>query len=263
MMKIAVASPPYPKSLNDGLSWVEKLASDAASQQAEIVCFPETYLPGYPGMGVEVEECSPEKLQAALNEVCRIAAENVIAIIIPMDWYDKEDFLNVAFVVSGTGEVLGYQTKNQLDPSEDPIWVAGTERSIFEVNGLKFGITICHEGFRYPESARWAAMRDAKLIFHPNCTGSNIEGSQPSEWGEKSNPYYEKAQMMRAMENTVYVATSNYSFLYPDSASAVISPDGECIVYQDYGRTGVAVAEIDPAKATGLLAKRFKPGLVY
>lgn len=262
-MKIAVASPPYPKSLADGLYWVEKLTSDAATRQAEIVCFPETYLPGYPGMGVEVEECTPEKLQAALDKVGKIAAENNIAIIIPMDWYHSGNLLNVAFVISAQGEVLGYQTKNQLDPSEDSIWIPGTERHIFEVNGVKFGITICHEGFRYPESVRWAAMRDAKIVFHPNCTGSNIEGNQPSEWGEKSNPYYEKAQMMRAMENTIYFATSNYAFLYPDSASALIAPDGECIAYQAYGQTGVVVADIDPAKATGLLAKRFKPGLVY
>jgi len=68
---------------------------------------------------------------------------------------------------------------------------------------------------------------------------------------------------MRAMENTIYFAPSNYAFLYPDSASAIIAPDGECIAYQAYGQAGVVVADINIDKATGLLAKRFKPGLVY
>lgn len=260
-MKIAVASPPYPKSVNDALYWIGKLTKDAAAGGAEVVCFPESYLPGYPGLELEAEKCTPEKLKTALSNVCRIAAENNIAIVIPMDWYEGEHLLNVAFVIAKTGEILGYQSKNQLDPSEDATWSAGSQRSIFEVNGLKFGVTICHEGFRYPESVRWAARNGAQLVFHPNCTGSDIEGSKLSEWGHKANPYYEKAQMMRAMENTIYIATSNYTFKFPDSASAIISPDGECLAYQPYCEAGVAIAEVDVSKATGLLAKRYRAEL--
>ena len=260
-MKVALASPPYPDSISDGLFWIEKLAAEAASQKAEIICFPETYIPGYPAAEFSPEKASPEKLQAALDEVCRIAAKNNIAIIIPMDWYQGNEFFNVAQVISNTGEVLGHQTKNQLDPSEDATWSAGTERNIFEANGIKFGITICHEGFRYPELVRWAAINGAHIVFHPNCSGSNAGGVTPTEWGAKENPYYEKAQMLRAMENTIYFAPSNYNFDYPESASALISPDGSCIAYQPYGQPGVVVAEIYPELATGLLAKRFKAEL--
>jgi len=262
-MKIAVASPPYPESIENGLYWIDKFVQDAALQQAEIICFPESYLPGYPATEFKPESSSPEKLQSALQQVCKIAADNAIAIIIPMDWYDEGKIFNVAWVISNNGEPLGYQTKNQLDPSEDNLWAAGTERAIYEVNGVKIGITICHEGFRYPESARWAAMQGAKIVFHPNCTGSNIEGSMPVSWGDKETPYYEKAQMMRAMENTIYVATSNYAFDFPDSASAIIGPDGACVAWQPYREPGVTVAEIDVAESTGLLASRFKADLYY
>jgi predicted amidohydrolase len=260
-MKIAVASPPYPKSLADGLYWVEKLVKDAASKQAEIICFPESYLPGYPGLEFTPEKVSEAALRSALDQVCKIAAENAIAVIIPMDWHDDGSLLNVAHVVSNTGEVIGHQTKNQLDPTEDDIWTAGTARNIFEVNGVKFGITICHEGFRYPESVRWAAIQGAQMVFHPNLTGGNMEGVIPVEWGHKDNPYYEKAQMMRALENTIYFAPANYALVYPESASSVIAPDGSCIAYQPYGKPGVVVAAIEPELATGLLAKRFKSEL--
>lgn len=260
-MKIALASPPIPKSIADGLEWLEKLSSEAASKQATIVCFPESFIPGYPAEEFNVEARSPEKMQAALKQAQSIAAANNIAIILPMDWYEGDRLLNLAFVISNTGELLGYQTKNQLDPSEDVIWVPGTERRLFEFGGVKFGITICHEGFRYPESTRWAARQGAAIVFHPNCTGSNVSGSQPTEWGAKENPYYEKAAMLRAMENTIYFASVNYSFEFPDSATALITPDGECIAHQPYREAGVLIAEIDPEKATGLLAKRFKPQL--
>ncbi|QEM11273.1 carbon-nitrogen hydrolase family protein [Mucilaginibacter rubeus] len=260
-MKVAIATPPFPKSINDGLTQAEKLIKDAAAQDAKVICFPESYIPGYPGMIAEPEPTSPAILQQALNEVCRVAAENKIAVIMPMDWYSENGLLNIAHVISDTGEVLGYQTKNQLDPSEDTMWVAGTQRSVFEINGLKFGITICHEGFRYPESVRWAARNGAHIVFHPHFSGSNTEGTILTEWGSMANPYYEKAMMMRALENTIYFASSNYGSLYPESASSIIAPDGTLLNYQAYGTTGVIIADIAIEKATGYLAKRFKPQL--
>ncbi|HXI00186.1 MAG TPA: carbon-nitrogen hydrolase family protein [Sphingobacteriaceae bacterium] len=260
-MKIALASPPIPKSITEGLSGLEKLVKEASREQAEIICFPESYLPGYPGMGYPPHDRTPGSLQAALYKVCKIAAENSIAIIVPMDWHTPSGLVNLAYVVSGKGEVLGYQTKNQLDPTEDHIWVPGTERNIFEVNGLKFGITICHEGFRYPESVRWAAQQGARIVFHPHFSGSNTVGPQLTEWGHKNNPYYEKAMMMRALENTIFFASVNYASLYPESASAIINPDGTCLIHETYGRTGIIVGDIDPDRATGLLAQRFKNSL--
>ena len=257
--QIAVASPEYPASLQEGLQWVEKLSQEAAEAGASIICFPESYLPGYPLEGFVRESCSRGQLQAALEEVRRIAKMNGIAIIMPMDWYEDDRFLNVAQVVSASSEWLGYQAKAQLDPSEDDIWTPGQGRRIFEIDGLTFGIVICHEGFRYPETVRWAARAGAQLVFHPNLSGSNTGSYMPKEWGSKESPYYEKAQMMRALENTIYFATSNYALRYSESASAVIDPSGACIAYQPYGVAGVTVAAIDTDRATGLLARRFRP----
>ena len=261
LMKIALASPTFPKSLNDALQQVESLTIDAAAQQAEIICFPESYLPGYPAIEYDVPQASQQELQQALDKVCQIAADNNIAIIIPMDWYDGDKFLNIAHVISASGEVLGYQSKNQLDPSEDTIWQPGTKRQLFEVNGLKFGITICHEGFRYPESVRWAAREGAQIVFHPHLTGSDMQGRMPTQFGSMDNPYYEKALIMRAAENTIYFAGVNYTMQYPESATALIAPDGKLVAHQPYGKAGVLVVDIDLAKATGYLAGRFKPEL--
>jgi predicted amidohydrolase len=257
-MKIALASPPFPKSVEDGLRSLKKLTEQAAAQQAEIICFPESFIPGYPYPEFNIEKCSPEQLQLALEEAQAIAAENNIAIILPMDWYADGAYLNVAQVISATGELLGYQSKNQLDPSEDDIWEAGTQRYMFEINGLKFGIVICHEGFRYPETVRWAARRGAQVVFHPHCSGSNKGGIVPTEWGDKNSPYYEKAMMMRSIENSVYFASVNYAFDYPDCASTIIAPDGSYLAHQPYTVPGVLVVDIDPQLATGYLASRYK-----
>lgn len=257
-MKVALASPPFPESISDALYWLRKLVQEAAMEHADIICFPESFLPGYPGMGYQDADRDQQKLQWAIDEVRQVAIENTIAIIVPMDWHIPAGLLNIAHVISAKGEILGYQTKNQLDPTEDHIWVPGTERQLFEIKGVKFGITICHEGFRYPESVRWAAQNDAKIVFHPHFVGSNTEGKLLNNWGDKDNPYYEKAMMMRAMENTIYFASVNYASTYPESASSIIDPNGNCLAHAAYGKVGLVFAEVDPDKATGLLAKRFK-----
>lgn len=44
-MKLALASPPFPKNINDGLQTLEKMVIEAVDMNAEIICFPESYLP--------------------------------------------------------------------------------------------------------------------------------------------------------------------------------------------------------------------------
>ncbi|PJJ83870.1 carbon-nitrogen hydrolase family protein [Mucilaginibacter auburnensis] len=260
-MKIALASPTFPTSVNDGLHQLKQMAQEASAQGAKIICFPESFLPGYPYEEFEIEKRTPQQLEQALKEAQTVASENNLAIILPMDWYDNGKYLNVAQVISSTGEWMGYQGKVQLDPSEDNIWEAGTERRLFEVNGLKFGISICHEGFRYPETVRWAARKGAQIVFHPHAAGSNKSGTVPKEWGDKNSPYYEKAMMMRSIENSIYFASVNYAFNYPESASTVIAPDGSYVAHQPYTVPGVLVVDIDLDLATGFLAKRYKTAL--
>lgn len=260
-MKIALASPIFPASIQHGLDQLKTMSAEAAAQGGEIICFPESYLPGYPLNDVTIEKQSPEVLTELLSQAQEILASCRIAAVLPMDWYENGKFLNVAHVISANGEYLGYQSKNQLDPSEDNTWDAGTDRKIFEIAGLKFGITICHEGFRYPESTRWAARNGAQLVFHPHLAGSDVKGSKPDTWGSMSSPYYEKAMMVRALENTVYFASCNYTFKYPESASSVIDPQGNCIAFQPYSEPGVLVTDINPALATGLIAGRLKTEL--
>src|SRR5204863_8618081 len=128
----------------------------------------------------------------------------------------------VAFVIDARDQIHGYQTKNQLDPTEDQFYVPGNTRRLFEIKGIKFGVAICHEGWRYPETVRWAAARGAKIVFHPQHTGYEKKGPKLKKWGGPDNPYYEQAMAMRARENTVYFASVNYALRYPESATSLI-----------------------------------------
>jgi predicted amidohydrolase len=164
-----------------------------------------------------------------------------------------------AYVIDASGHLQGYQTKNQIDPSEDRFYIPGNARRLFEVNGVKFGVAICHEGWRYPETVRWAAVRGAKIVFHPQHTGYEREGIPLTQWGATDGPYYEKAMIMRSRENTIYFASVNYALRFQESATSLIAPSGECQAYLPYGQEGVLVQAINVEEATGLLASRYAP----
>ncbi len=258
-MMIALASPAVASTLEEGLDKIQRLMSEAAAQGAEIVCFPEAYLPGLRGQDFEVLPWDSPRQERALQVVAQWARTVGVATILGLERLTDAGRQIAAYVIDAQGEVLGYQTKNQLDPTEDPFYVPGTTRRLFEINGVKFGVAICHEGWRYPETVRWAAMRGAKIVFHPQHTGSEREGLRLTQWGAADGPYYEKAMMMRSRENTIYFASVNYALRFQESATSLIAPSGECQAYLPYGQEGVLVQTIQVEEATGLLATRYAP----
>jgi predicted amidohydrolase len=258
-MLIALASPRVASSVEDGLDKVRQSLAAAASRGARIVCFPEAYLPGLRGLDFEVPPFDRGEQERVLRAVGQLARTYRVATILGMELHADAGRHIAAVVLDADGEVRGVQTKNQLDPTEEPLYAPGRNRQLFEIDGLKFGVAICHEGFRYPETVRWAAVRGAQVVFHPHCTGSDRTGVRPTQWAAPAGPYYEKAMTCRALENTVYLAGVNYAFRYPESATCVIGPSGECLAYLPYGDEGVLVHDIDVDRATGLLASRYAP----
>jgi predicted amidohydrolase len=258
-MVIALASPRIASDLDDGLDRIKRLLADASAQGAEVVCFPEAYLPGLRGQDFEVWPFDRTQQERVLQTVAQWARAYAVATILGMERVTETGRQIAAFVIDARGQMLGCQTKNQLAPSEDQFYVPGATRQLFEINGVRFGIAICHEGWRYPETVRWAAVRGAKIVFHPHHTGSDRDGVRLTQWGSASAPYYEKAMMMRSMENTIYFASVNYALRFQESATCLIAPSGECQAYLPYGQEGVLVQTIKTEEATGLLAARYAP----
>jgi predicted amidohydrolase len=256
---IALASPRVASTVDDGLEKTNRLLAAASAQGAEIVCFPEAYLPGLRGQDFPVPHFDQNEHERVLNVVSQWSQTYKIATILGMEGLTNSGRQIVAYVIDNHGLLQGYQTKNQLDPTEDRFYVPGNTRQLFAINGVKFGVAICHEGFRYPETVRWAAARGAKIVFHPHCTGSDKTGLRLTQWAGRDGPYYEQAMMMRSRENTIYFASVNYAFRYPESATSLIAPSGDCRAHLPYGDEGVLVQKINLDEATGLLAMRYAP----
>lgn len=250
-MKIGLAQTRFPQSASDGINIVKLLLREASQKECKLICFPESIIPGLRGVGYEVEDYNHSFQKEALEIICALAKQSKIAVILPMEWKDKLGLHLVAFVITENGEILGYQTKNQIDPEEDVFgYVPGASRKMFEINNVKFGIVICHEGWRYPETVRWAARQEASIVFHPQFTG------------DVNNPqFYNNAMVCRSLENNIYFASVNYALENQQSTTSLISPSGERLIVAKPSAQELLVYEIDPNKANLLLAKRFNPSL--
>jgi predicted amidohydrolase len=258
-LRIGLASARNLPTVEERLQTVERFLDEASHQGVAIVCFPETYIPGLRGMDFVVPPHDHGGQQAALESVRAAAQRNHVAVVIGMEWESAVGVHNVAFVISRDGVIEGYQAKNQIPVEEEPYYVPDGRRRLFEVDGVPFGITICHEGWRYPEAVRWPAVRGAQLVFHPHMTGSDASGETIDRWGDPGSPYYEKAMIARSVENTIYFASVNCAMKYQESATSLIDPDGACVAYVPYGEEQLLVHDIDLARATGFCARRYNP----
>ncbi len=255
-MRIALANLRYPESPEESIRLACDAIGEASRAGAKLICFPECYVPGYRGLGYEPPPPDAEFLERAWTEIAAAAARAKIAVILGTERVGDGLPRPSALVIDADGTRLGFQDKVQLDPSEDAVYSAGSERQLFPCGEMTFGIVICHEGWRYPETVRWAARRGAQIVFHPHFHPGEEGSYAPSSFADPANSFHEKAMFCRAAENTIWFASVNYASRGSGTTSAVVKPDGTLLVHQPYGEHGVLVAEIDVAAATRLLASR-------
>ena len=256
-VRIALANVRPPANADDSVKIVCDAIAEAAKQQAAIVCFPECIVPGY-RLGNGGQPPSREFLERAWQQVDSAAAEHGIAVILGTERLVDDDLRITARISLADGSCAGFQDKVQLDPSEESTYSAGTQREIFRVEELTFGVVICHEGWRYPETVRWAARNGAQVVFHPHFEFIETETPLPRGFADPANTFHEKAALCRAAENTCYFATVNCALPGGTTTSAVIDPQGELVCHQPHGQPGVLVADIELEAATGLLAHRLR-----
>ncbi len=254
--RIALANLPFPSSPDDAVDLAEEAIAQAASQGAAVVCFPECYVPGYRAQGAPVPPAEPAFFARAHAAVAAAAGRARIAVVLGTERFVDGALRITTLVVGPDGRPLGWQDKVQLDPSEDALYAPGTERRVFQAGPLTFGVVICHEGWRYPETVRWAASHGAQVVFHPHFGAAEPGGFRPTSYGDPRNSFHEIAVLCRAAENTCYFATVNCAGEGSPTTSAVARPDGTLLCHQPHGRAGLLLADLDLDQATGLLARR-------
>jgi len=258
--RIALANLRFPADPEESVTLVREGIERAAEVRARVICFPECFVPGYRAPHRSVPPPDPLFLDRAWSAIAESAASARMTVVLGTERLVNGTLVATALVINDDGSRAGFQDKVQVDPSEEGTYAPGQGRRVFQAGELTFGIVICHEGWRYPETVRWAARRGAQVVFHPQFHEAETGSYRPSSFGDPHNTFHEKAALCRAAENTCYFATVNFAGAGSPTTSAVVRPDGTLSSFQPYGQEGLLVDDLDLDVATGFLAARYQPG---
>ncbi len=221
---------------------LERVESLIGMSRAEVVVLPELAFTGYLFETRDelnrLAEPIPEG--QAFQHIQSISKRKNIAIIYGFPELEGDSIFNSAIFVTPKGEYYIYR-KVHLFGREKFLFERGKTFSVFTYRDVKFGIIICYD-WAFPESVRVLALKGAQVILHP----SNL-----------ILPYAQEAMKIRALENHVFVVTSNRigedrkgnTLLRFRGESQVVDPKGRVLKRAGNEETYFEV-EIDPQMAS-------------
>ena len=107
-MIIGLASPSVAKSLDDGLEMIRQCLAAASAHGTKIVCFPEAYLPGLRGVGIDVSPFGPAEHARMLDAVGQSARTHGVAVVLGTERPTDAGRQIAAYVIDAQGRVQGY-----------------------------------------------------------------------------------------------------------------------------------------------------------
>jgi predicted amidohydrolase len=116
-VRIVLANLRYPRTPEDSVARVQRAIAQAGTERAELVCFPECYVPGYRGLGHAPPAPDAGFLENAWTAVGAAAAKAGVAVILGTERVVDGCVLATALVIGRDGRRLGFQDKVQIDPA--------------------------------------------------------------------------------------------------------------------------------------------------
>lgn len=256
-LRIALAQCRQTASLETNEATIFRFLDRASQAKAQIVCFPETQTVGYrvdiatPDTIVE-----PERLDDLHQRVARRCGELGLAGILGTETPSEADSraegearrgrgkpYNSALVIAPDGKILGVHHKTRLTPLDAIAYRPGRTFETFDLFGVKVGVVICFEGFRFAQTTQECVRQGAQLVFHPQ---NNT--TRPNDW---KIPIHHAMLVTRAAENTIWFASCNLCHeQHQNCRSMVVAPNGQIHAQTELRREELLVADLDIDLAT-------------
>lgn len=248
ILRIGLAQVRQTADLATNAATIFRFLDLAAAAKVQVLCFPEAQTVGYRADITPARAPVPVAQLAELHErLARRCGELGMACVlgteVPLESNPAGGKpYNSAVVISEAGRNLGTHHKTRLTPLDAVAYTAGTNFSTFDLCGVKVGVVICFEGFRFPETTRECVRQGARLVLHPQ---NNT--TRPNDW---KLPIHHAMIITRAAENTIWFASCNACLEHQNCRSLVIAPDGRVHAQSDLKREQLLVADLDIDKAT-------------
>jgi len=231
-----------------GMAPTERLASlseATASADARLLLCPEMFMSGYavPHLYAQYAEARDG---AFAKGVAEIAKSTGTAIAYGYPEAADGVIYNAAQCIDADGTTIAHHRKLVIPPGlEIGCFADGDGLTLFELDGIRFGILICYD-VEFPEATRATAMAGAQVILAPTALAS--------QWGVVAHCMIPT----RSFENGVYLLYANHAGTEGEvsylGASCIIGPDGK-----ELARAGsdaqIITADVDLARVEAAQAR--------
>lgn len=166
--------------------------------QPDIILLPETWNVGFFPQNVSelADDVQINASASLISDWAKTNQTNIVAGSIAI----KENGVvkNRAMIFNRAGDLVhAYDKIHLFSPgNEDEYFEHGNSIATFELDGVTCGIIICYD-LRFPELTRKIALDGAQLLF------------VPAEWPFPRVAHWETLSRARAIENQMFVVTSN------------------------------------------------------
>ena len=105
MFRLALANLRFPATPEESINLTERAIADAAVGEAEIICFPECYVPSYRAPGKDVPPPDAAFLERAWARVTKAAGKENVAVILGTERVVNDAVVPSALVINRDGSV--------------------------------------------------------------------------------------------------------------------------------------------------------------
>ena len=242
-MKLALYQGPSPQGdVAEALQRVETTLTAAALAGAELVVFPELFLPGYNQMHLHQAVAQPQG-GAWEQEFSRLAKTAGCGLCI--GWAETADgkTFNAASCHDATGKKLAhYRKQHPYGPNEKSVFEAGDANCVFDLNGTRAALLICYD-VEFAHRVRALHELGVELLLVPT--------ANPIAF----NVVADTLVPARAFESRMTIAYANLcgkeNGLTYGGRSTIVGPDSEILAKAGRGEALLlvdlnVVNEIDP-----------------
>ena len=182
------------------LATIKRFAEQAATQNVDIVCFPELCVCGYNAGDTSTPE--PEPLEGkSLGRLEEISRNSNITLLAGFLERDVNGIVYNTQVICGPEGYAGHYRKTHVPSVEIGTWCHGDAVPVFDHSKARYGIEICYDS-HFPELSTILAEKGADVIFLPHAS--------PLETPEEKRARWMRYVPARAYDNNVYVAICNH-----------------------------------------------------
>lgn len=245
-LKVATSQFAVSSDIGKNISTLKKQIQSAAKNGADVIHFCECSLSSYAGIDFpEFTSAANIKIQNSIATICELAQINNIWVVFGSHIFEgeMEKPFNSLFVINNQGEIEHRYDKRFLAQFDLAWYSAGKEPGIFEINGVKCALLICHE-WRYPELYRQYYKMGVQLVFQSWYDGNYSEAEYIEE-GKNLGEVIPGFVRGNAANNKLWISAANTCKKQQSFPAFMCRPDGALHGKLKRNINGVLISEID------------------